>query len=51
VSAFIDTSAPLAVLDSNDKNHAHSTVTWESLMATAFAFDRHFAEQGFDTLP
>jgi hypothetical protein len=51
VSTFIDTSAPLAVLDSNDKNRARARVTWERLIATAFAFDRYFAEQGFDTLP
>ena len=49
---FIDTSAFYAILDADDEGHAQWTVTSFAVMrhrstVTAFAFDQHFAEQGF----
>ena len=47
MTTFIDTSAFLATLDRADRTH----VMRRRAIPTAFAFDRHFADQGFRVIP
>jgi predicted nucleic acid-binding protein len=49
VSVFLDTSALLAVLDTNDEFHPRARERQLNLK-TAFAFDRDFSAQGLETL-
>jgi predicted nucleic acid-binding protein len=50
VTAFVDTSALLAVLHAGDANHTRAARSWREIVR-AFHFDGHFAEQGFGAVP
>jgi predicted nucleic acid-binding protein len=49
MSVFLDISYLLAVLDADDQVHPRARERQLNLK-TAFAFDRDFATQGFETL-
>lgn len=54
MTAFVDTSALLAVLHAGDANHTRAARSWRMRrqeIGRAFHFDRHFTEQGFDAVP
>ena len=66
MSVFVDTSALYAVMDADDTSHPPAREEWQSLLLAAtpmvttnyvmdcreaFAFDSHYADQGFSCLP